>query len=232
MNATAFDLNIAQGILDHLFGQGTHEVTLCDNIRDDGAENPVGGLLINDGDLSILFGAESYVVESYDEDDPDSPVEIGSGGTLGEALRLVARYLHDAQVDAYLESQYSEPHQITEDLAAKYENTDLACPDVGLDRHGFRAWVTIIELLQERDDTYTGGSRGFYSPVQWEQKGEDPIPGAVLIVGHDGGSIAPYFNDLYENDDCLAAMRVALEGQGLVGYKQGSWYSAVFLKQD
>jgi hypothetical protein len=104
---------------------------------------------------------------------------------------------------------------------------DLAMPE-GLSEEGKRAWKAITDLLAREDATYTGGCKGFYSPKEWTERGEEYGQGSVLVVAHDGGEHAPYFSY-----DCLAyeaieRMRVALEAVGCWPEQCTTWYSAVY----
>jgi hypothetical protein len=129
-------------------------------------------------------------------------------------------------------------------------NKDFAMPD-DLDAHGKRAYVAIKKHLGNFDDLSTGGCTSFYSPKEWEDRGEDYGKGSKLIVVYDGGELRPYFNmdacydghcmlmdflvsegkdvsnvkpyDLYEN------MQDALGKEGLYFEECTGWYAAVYM---
>lgn len=104
---------------------------------------------------------------------------------------------------------------------------DLAIP-AGLTRHGRRAATIILNLLKKQDSTYTGGCKAFYSPKQWRARGEDYGTEAELIVVHDGGDLAPYFNYDYECYQMVEQMNAALLEAGLFAESCTSWYTAIY----
>lgn len=105
---------------------------------------------------------------------------------------------------------------------------DFACPD-GLSPKGAEAWEAIVTLLREKDDLKSGGHTNvFYSPAAWLDRGEDYGRGSELIILHDGGNHACYFNGDYECYSAVEAMRQALEQHGLYTEPCTSWYSAVY----
>ena len=105
---------------------------------------------------------------------------------------------------------------------------DFACPD-GLSPEGVKAWGTVVRLLQEKDDLHSGGhTHVFYSPAAWRAKGDGYGLDSELVILHDGGTHAAYFNYNYGNHSAINCMRQAMTEQGL--YTEGctSWYSAVY----
>lgn len=107
-------------------------------------------------------------------------------------------------------------------------NEDLKAPE-NLDEKGSLAHAAITTLLAKKRMTYTGGCKAFYSPAQWEERGEEYGRGALLIVCHDGGDLAPFFNHDYQCYASMEKMRKALERVGCFVEQCTSWYSAVYL---
>ena len=107
------------------------------------------------------------------------------------------------------------------------EMSDLSIPDE-LSATGVKAAKAILELLAAEDATCTGGCRAFYSTEEWKARNETCGLNSLLIVAHDGGELAKYFNLDYENYDAVERMRLKLEAVGLYPEQGTSWYSAVY----
>ena len=76
-----------------------------------------------------------------------------------------------------------------------------------------------------------GGCKAFYTPQQWEDKGLSHILygcDSALVVCHDGGDLAPYFNDAYEQYHLIDKMVKALEEIGYYYSGCTCWYSAIY----
>jgi len=73
-----------------------------------------------------------------------------------------------------------------------------------------------------------GGCRAFYTAKEWQERGEDYGQGADLIIVHDGGDQAPFFNIDYMAYDAMEEMRQALEEVGAYAEQCTSWYSAIY----
>lgn len=109
---------------------------------------------------------------------------------------------------------------------------EFSCPD-GLSDVGQAAWQTIVDLLREHDDLKSGGhTKVFYSPAEWsargEEHGEESGQGAELVVVHDGGNHACYFNGSYGCRSSVTAKDAALRLVGCFCEPCSSWYSAVY----
>lgn len=104
---------------------------------------------------------------------------------------------------------------------------DLKMPE-GLDADGTAAYEAIMQFLRERELTYTGGCRAFYSPDEWKERGERYGLQSVLVICHDGGDLAPALNLDYEMYDLHDALQAHLGRAGF--YVEGctGWYSAVY----
>lgn len=68
----------------------------------------------------------------------------------------------------------------------------------------------------------------FYTPEQWRARGERYGLSAVLIVVHDGGSLAPFFAYDCEDYSAIEAMENALRAGGYWAEQCTTWYSAIY----
>ena len=74
------------------------------------------------------------------------------------------------------------------------------------------------------------------TPQEWSDKGEQTIPGALLIILHDGSTLSPYFNmdyGCYQTSDNEPKrewdrMLDSLHSVGAWSEQQSCWYSAIF----
>jgi hypothetical protein len=74
----------------------------------------------------------------------------------------------------------------------------------------------------------TGGCRPFYSPEAWREREEEYGTDSLLVVVHDGGCFAPYFNLDYRCYDKYEDMQKMLKPLGLYAESCTCWYSAVY----
>ena len=77
-------------------------------------------------------------------------------------------------------------------------------------------------------DADGGGCQAFYSPKQWAARGEEYGLKASLIVVHDGGAAAPYFNMDYCDYKNQEQMIEALSKIGYWAEQCTSWYTAIY----
>lgn len=98
----------------------------------------------------------------------------------------------------------------------------------GLSWRGADAYSAIVDLLSKEDSLFSGGQRVFYTPEQWRARGERYGLKAVLIVVHDGGAHAPFFNYNYECYSCIEKMTAALAPAKVYVEQCTCWYSAVY----
>ena len=87
--------------------------------------------------------------------------------------------------------------------------------------------ASVIKRIAGRNAS-GGGCKAFYTPKQWEDKGEIYGTKSALIVVHDGGDLAPYFNDAYEQYHLIDKMVKALEEIGYYYSGCTCWYSAIY----
>lgn len=103
----------------------------------------------------------------------------------------------------------------------------------GLTAAGNKAYDLILAFLKERG-LPTGGNndpKPFYSPREWQERGEEYGQGSELIVVYDGGSIRHLFEAGAARDDNYKdyeALRALLRTNRLVVEEQTSWYSAIY----
>jgi hypothetical protein len=100
---------------------------------------------------------------------------------------------------------------------------------VELSEQGKSAADAIVALMTaELTDPSGGGCKAFYTPEEWLDRGEAYGQGAVLIVVHDGGDQARYFNLDYEQYEAFDRMNTRLGQLGLHVEQCTCWYSAVY----
>lgn len=100
-------------------------------------------------------------------------------------------------------------------------------PD-GLPPRGVVAATVIREFLEEKDATFHGGGGKFYSPEEWQDRGEEYGLRSVLVITHDGGDHAPAFNIDYGAYAFQEELASRLRAHGLYVEQCTSWYSAVY----
>ena len=100
-----------------------------------------------------------------------------------------------------------------------------------LNPDGKKAAKAILALLTtELTSPSGGGLPAFYTPEEWLNRGEDYGQGSVLIVCHDGGDQARFFDLAYCQYDAHERMRAHLEQLGLYAEQCTGWYSAVYAR--
>lgn len=73
-----------------------------------------------------------------------------------------------------------------------------------------------------------GGCKAFYTPKEWKEKGEKYGTNSKLILVHDGGELAPYFNYDYECYGMIEKMDKALKEIGYYAESCTCWYTAIY----
>lgn len=106
-------------------------------------------------------------------------------------------------------------------------NPDLAMPE-GLCEKGRASYHAILALLIAQGATFTGGCKVFHSPKAWRERGERYGGNSVLVVVHDGGDHAGFFNWDYEQPASIDAVRRVLSPCGTFAEQATSWYSAIY----
>ena len=72
-------------------------------------------------------------------------------------------------------------------------STDLHIP-TDLSQRVQSLATDIVALLERDGATYTGGCRTFYTPQEWQERGEKYGEGSDLIVVYDGSDVAAHFS--------------------------------------
>ena len=73
-----------------------------------------------------------------------------------------------------------------------------------------------------------GGCLAFYDAEDWAGRREDHGNGAPLVVVHDGGSLASFFNWDYEDTAAVAAVDKALAAIGYYAEQCTCWFTAIY----
>ena len=109
------------------------------------------------------------------------------------------------------------------------DDLDLEIPE-DLSAEGRAAAEKILEAAEQVLGTkvFTGGCRAFYSPKEWRAREEEYGCNSVLVVVHDGGDLAPFFNYSYGVHSFIDRMSDALSSLGLFAENCTGWYSAIY----
>jgi len=97
----------------------------------------------------------------------------------------------------------------------------------GLSPKGLAA-AEMIRKLAEKNGWSTGGCKTFYSPEEWQSRGESYGAESLLIIVHDGGDIAPRCNLDYMCYDEHDKFQRQFAPLGLFVESCTNWYSAVY----
>lgn len=97
-----------------------------------------------------------------------------------------------------------------------------------LDGAAKSAAEVVLAVMRRHGEPSSGGCKCFYSPQEWADRGEEYGQGAVLIVCHDGGTQASFFNWDYQCYDKIDEICVALAPLGLFAEQCTCWYSAIY----
>jgi len=98
----------------------------------------------------------------------------------------------------------------------------------GLTPLGDKAYDAVMAALQEKGATNSGGCKVFYSPEEWQERGESYGAESELIVCHDGGAHAMFFNMDYGNYNEVEDMAHSLHNKGVYVEQCTCWYSAIY----
>lgn len=100
----------------------------------------------------------------------------------------------------------------------------------GLDAKGEAAYEVIMRVLKEDNSKPgSGGAQVFYSPEEWRDRGEKYGTTSLLVVTHDGGDQAPYFNLDYGCINMWEHMHEELAKVGVYAEQCTSWFSAIYV---
>lgn len=73
-----------------------------------------------------------------------------------------------------------------------------------------------------------GGCQLFYTPSEWKDRGEEYGTNSKLVIVHDGGDQAPFFNWAYCEYTRMEKMVEALKPLGFYPEQCTCWYSAIY----
>lgn len=113
-------------------------------------------------------------------------------------------------------------------------NTTLDIPE-NLTGKGREAAETILAYLREREATYTGGCRTFYTPEEWAERGESYGRDSLLIVVYEGSDVAPFFSfdacyrtGAASDYEPCESMSAKLREVGCFPEQCTTWYTAIY----
>lgn len=117
---------------------------------------------------------------------------------------------------------------MNEQQVNRTEARGLEIPKYGLSRLGRKAAKLIVKVMKEHELYDTGGCRAFYTPQDWKDRHESYGHGAELIVVHDGGAAAHWFNWDYESNKFVEIMFKELAKIEVHPEQCTSWYTAIY----
>lgn len=103
----------------------------------------------------------------------------------------------------------------------------LAIPE-DLSERARHAAEAILDLAEAEHSAYTRGCRTFYSPSQWQARGEHYGQGAELVVVHDGSALARYFSYDREDYEAIDRMNAVLEPLGVYAEQLTIWATGLY----
>lgn len=86
----------------------------------------------------------------------------------------------------------------------------------------------VASACYRHDVTAACDNHTFYPQELWVQRGEDYGNTAELVVVHDGGPYAPFFNMDYDADYFMERMDKALNAAGYYAEPCTTWYTAIY----
>lgn len=110
----------------------------------------------------------------------------------------------------------------------------MAIPETlkGLAREAAEKVVAYIRAQHKKafDENKEPGAGGkmFYTPEEWKERGEKYGTEALVVVVHDGGDHAPYFNWDYECYKLIEGLAEELAKIGCFAEQCTGWYSAIY----
>lgn len=159
-----------------------------------------------------------------------------SGSLLTDTAQMVTRLLFSEHGDGLglneddfreIKPDYSQLELHVASMLASDDWSGLELPP-GANTEQARIRTAIMTVLEKHGSAHSGGCRVFYTPAAWAVRGEEHGTNSMLIVVHDGGAHAPFFNYDYEQYGAIEEMRRALQEIGCYTECCTSWYSAVY----
>jgi hypothetical protein len=109
------------------------------------------------------------------------------------------------------------------------ERDDFELPPAEeVEAHLLAKEIAKLMKRRKRKPLWGGGSRAFYSPLEWRARGESCGNGAALVVVHDGGDAASYFNWDYGDEKAAEAMGKLLSKLGYFAESCSSWATGIY----
>ena len=84
----------------------------------------------------------------------------------------------------------------------------------------------VLEVIGPKADT--GGTKMFYTPQEWQARGEKYGTSALVVIVHDGGDQDPYFNWNSGGFKMQERMAAELAKIGCFPEQCTGWYSAIY----
>jgi hypothetical protein len=179
----------------------------------------------------------------YEQQGAAAAVEDGRAGSAGADLDVEALLQHlgldsgGAEEAAILRGEVAgydgeigvedARYEVERGYRSEIPRDDLAIT-AGLCPLGQAAAAAILAVLRREDRADAGGCRAFYSPAEWDARGEAHGRGSVLVVVHDGGDHGSFFAYEREDYEAIDRMANALRPLGLYSEQATVWYSAVY----
>lgn len=88
--------------------------------------------------------------------------------------------------------------------------------------------VRAVVMRTMGSKAYSGGCRAFYTPEEWKAKGERFGTESVLVLVHDGGTLASFCNWDYCETDRVERLQRNLREAGYFIEQCTTWFSAVY----
>jgi hypothetical protein len=108
------------------------------------------------------------------------------------------------------------------------DRDDFALPRAeDVEAHLVAKEIAKLMKRRKRKPLWGGGSRAFYAPPEWRARGESCGNSAALVVVHDGGDAAPYFNWDYGDTKAVESMGEMLNKIGYYAESCSSWATAI-----
>jgi len=87
-------------------------------------------------------------------------------------------------------------------------------------------YTTLLDFAKEHEFEATNDD--FFTPQLWQARDEEYGTDSLLIVVHDGGEWAPYFNHDYGAWERMKDLQDYLLARGLYAEQCTGWYSAIY----
>lgn len=91
-----------------------------------------------------------------------------------------------------------------------------------------RLAVAIREFMRSEDSLYNGGCRAFYSPQEWQERGEMYGTNSALVLCHDGGELSYRCNYGKGQPDEIKRFDDFIRSLGYYVESCTGWYSALY----